>query len=80
MIIEELNGDGSAAEKLGILFAQNHALNIEDEEQFRKTVTENSLPQSNTYQETRQTKMGKLTPSENEQREIEIGPNRCAVL
>jgi glyoxylase-like metal-dependent hydrolase (beta-lactamase superfamily II) len=79
MIIEELNDDGSVAEKLGTLFAENHGLNIEDEEEFRKTVTENLPPQPNAYQEIRQTNMGKLTPSEEEQREMEIGPNRCAV-
>ena len=31
------------------------------------------------YKEIRQTNMGKLHPTEEEQREMEIGPNRCAV-
>src|SRR5690625_3881058 len=79
MIIEELNEDGSVAEKLGTLFAQNHGLNIEDEDEFRKIVTENLTPQPNAYQEIRQTNMGKITPDEETQREMEIGPNRCAV-
>ncbi|MEH7123755.1 MBL fold metallo-hydrolase [Bacillus sp. JJ1773] len=79
MIIEELNEDGSVAEKLGTLFAKNHGLNIEDENEFRKLVTENLPLQPNAYQEIRKTNMGKITPSEEEQREMEIGPNRCAV-
>ncbi|MCM3443217.1 MBL fold metallo-hydrolase [Metabacillus halosaccharovorans] len=79
MIIVELNEDGSVAKKLGALFAENHGLNIEDENEFRKLVTENLPPQPNAYQEIRQTNMGKITPNEEEQREMEIGPNRCAV-
>jgi glyoxylase-like metal-dependent hydrolase (beta-lactamase superfamily II) len=79
MIIEELNEDGSVAEKLGTLFANNHGLNIEDENEFRKLVTENLPPQPNAYQEIRETNMGKMTPDDEKQREMEIGPNRCAV-
>ncbi len=79
MIIDELNVDGSVAEKLGTLFAKNHGLNIEDESEFRRLVTENLPPQPNAYQEIRETNMGKVTPEEEKQREMEIGPNRCAV-
>ncbi len=79
MIIEELNDDGSVSEKLGTLFAQNHGLNIKDEDEFRKIVTENLPPQPNAYQEIRETNMGKINPNEDEKREMEIGPNRCAV-
>jgi glyoxylase-like metal-dependent hydrolase (beta-lactamase superfamily II) len=79
MIIEELNADGSVSEKLGTLFAKNHGLNIEDENEFRKMVTENLPPQPNDYQEIRETNMGKLHPDTEKQREMEIGPNRCAV-
>ena len=79
MIIDELNEDGSVAEKLGTLFAENHGLNIEDESEFRKLVTENLPPQPNAYQEIRETNMGKISPDEERQREMEIGPNRCAV-
>lgn len=79
MIIEELNEDGTVAKRLGDLFAENHGLNIESEEEFRRTVTENLPPQPNAYQEIRQVNMGKLTPDEEEQTEMEIGPNRCAV-
>ncbi|WP_226671409.1 MBL fold metallo-hydrolase [Metabacillus litoralis] len=79
MMIDELNEDGSVAEKLGTLFAKNHGLNIEDDNEFRKLVTENLPPQPNAYQEIRETNMGKISPDEETQREMEIGPNRCAV-
>ncbi len=79
MIIGELNENGSVAKRLGDLFVENHGLNIEDEEVFRKTVTENLPPQPNAYQQIRQVNMGKITPDNDEQTEMEIGPNRCAV-
>ncbi|WP_163102066.1 MBL fold metallo-hydrolase [Peribacillus alkalitolerans] len=79
MIIEELNEDGSVSEKLGTLFEKNHGLNMEDEAEFRSLVTKNLPPQPNAYQEIRETNMGKITPDEDKQREMEIGPNRCAV-
>ena len=79
MIIEELNENGSVARRLGNLFVQNHGLNIENEEEFRSIVTENLPPQPNAYQEIRQVNMGKITPDNDEQTEMEIGPNRCAV-
>lgn len=79
MITEELNDDGSVAAKLGNLFNNNHGLQIEDEAEFRQLVTENLPPQPNAYQEIRQTNMGKVSPDKDKQREMEIGPNRCAV-
>jgi len=79
MGIDEVNDDGSVSEKLGTLYAQNHGLQITSEEQFRRTVTENLPPQPNSYQEIRQMNMGKISPDIEEQREMEIGPNRCAV-
>ncbi|KKI92068.1 hypothetical protein WQ54_11555 [Bacillus sp. SA1-12] len=79
MIIDELNDDGSVSEKLGTLFAKNHGLNIEDENEFRKLVTENLPVQPNAYQEIRETNMGKINPDVDQKREMEIGPNRCAV-
>ena len=79
MIMEELNDDGTVAKKLGELYATNHGLNIADEEEFRNMVTKNLPPQPNAYQEIRQTNMGKITPDDEKQREMEIGPNRCAV-
>jgi len=79
MTIKEMNKDGSVSEKLGVLYHENHGLNIKDEDEFRKTVTENLPPQPNSYQEIRETNMGKVEPDEEHQREMEIGPNRCAV-
>lgn len=79
MLIDELNDDGSVSEKLGSLFENNHGLNIEDEAEFRRLVTENLPPQPNAYQEIRETNMGKINPDLDKQREMEIGPNRCAV-
>ncbi|MFC3886266.1 MBL fold metallo-hydrolase [Bacillus songklensis] len=79
MGINEMNDDGSISEKLGTLYRQNHGLNITSEEEFRKTVTENLPPQPNSYEEIRQTNMGKMAPDVEQQREMEIGPNRCAV-
>ena len=52
----------SVSEKLGTLFAENHGLNINDEDEFRKIVTENLPPQPNAYQEIRQINMGKINP------------------
>ncbi|MEW5550722.1 MBL fold metallo-hydrolase [Peribacillus frigoritolerans] len=79
MIIDELNEDGSVAKKLGALFAENHGLNIADETEFRELVTGNLPTQPNAYQEIRETNMGKIEPDDEKQREMEIGPNRCAV-
>jgi glyoxylase-like metal-dependent hydrolase (beta-lactamase superfamily II) len=79
MSSHEMNENGSVSEKLGVLYNENHGLNIQDEAEFRKTVTENLPPQPNSYQEIRETNMGKITPDEDKQREMEIGPNRCAV-
>ncbi|MGZ9584031.1 MBL fold metallo-hydrolase [Paenibacillus marinisediminis] len=79
MIVEELNEDGSVSKKLGTLFAENHGLNIGDEEEFIDLVTNHLPPQPHAYQEIRKTNMGRMTPTEDEQREMEIGPNRCAV-
>ncbi len=75
----ELNDDGSVGEKLGKLYEENHGLNVGDEKEFRSMVTENLPPQPNSYQEIRETNMGKISPETEEKREMEIGPNRCAV-
>ncbi len=79
MEMDELNTDGSVAAPLKTLFAENHGLNVADETEFRSLVTENLPPQPNAYQEIRKTNMGILTPNPEEQSEMEIGPNRCAV-
>jgi glyoxylase-like metal-dependent hydrolase (beta-lactamase superfamily II)/rhodanese-related sulfurtransferase len=77
--ITELGMGGLVSGRLGDLYKVNPGLNIQDEEEFRRTVTENLPPQPNAYQEIRQTNMGKINPNEDVQREMEIGPNRCAV-
>lgn len=77
--IAELGDRGQVAARLGDLFKENPGLNIHDESEFRRTVSENLPPQPNAYQEIRQTNMGKISPTTEEQREMEIGPNRCAV-
>lgn len=79
MIIDELNADGSVSEKLSTLYETNHGLSIEDENEFRKLVIENLPPQPNSYQEIREMNMGKINADKEEQREMELGPNRCAV-
>lgn len=79
MIIDELNEDGTVARRLGDLFKENHGLNVEAEEEFRRMVTDNLPPQPNAYEQIRQINMGKLNPDNDEQTEMEIGPNRCAV-
>ncbi len=79
MGINEMNDDGSISDSLGTLYQKNHGLNVQAEDEFRKMVTENLPPQPNAYQEIRETNMGKITPDAEKQREMEIGPNRCAV-
>ena len=77
--ISEMNESGIVSAKLKDLFEHNAGLNIEDEGEFRKVVTENLPPQPNAYEEIRQTNMGKIHPSVDKEREMEIGSNRCAV-
>ncbi len=77
--MSEVGEGGLVAARLGDLFENNAGLNIEDEAEFRKLVSENLPPQPNAYQEIRQLNMGKINPTEDEQRDMEIGPNRCAV-
>ncbi|GMK47395.1 hypothetical protein PghCCS26_45250 [Paenibacillus glycanilyticus] len=77
--VTELGEGGRVMAKLSDLYLSNPGLNIAEETEFRRTVTENLPPQPNAYQQIRQTNMGKINPSEDEQRDMEIGPNRCAV-
>jgi len=76
---EELSEGGEVSARLGDLYTENRGLNVEDEAEFRKMVTENLPPQPNEYQNIRQTNMGKITPNLGEQQEMESGPNNCAV-
>lgn len=77
--MSEMDDQGRVWAMLGELYKTNAGLQIEQEERFRRLVTENLPPQPNAYQEIRLTNMGKMSPDEEEQREMEIGPNRCAV-
>jgi hypothetical protein len=74
-----LNDDGAVQARLGDLYSKNASLQVTDKEEFRKMVSENLPPQPNAYQEIRQLNMGKITADEEQQREMEMGPNRCAV-
>ncbi|RCW73176.1 MBL fold metallo-hydrolase [Saliterribacillus persicus] len=76
---EEMNEDGSVGKKLATLQKENHGLNVADENEFKKMVTENLPPQPNSHQKIRETNMGKINPEQEEKREMEIGPNRCAI-
>ncbi|WP_102027653.1 MBL fold metallo-hydrolase [Salirhabdus sp. Marseille-P4669] len=76
---EELGKGGLVSARLGDLYNRNSGLQVEDEAVFRKMVTENLPPQPNAYQEIRETNMGKITPEIEKQKEMETGPNRCAV-
>ncbi|MFC0015502.1 MULTISPECIES: MBL fold metallo-hydrolase [Allobacillus] len=75
----EMNEDGAVAEKLGVLYEKNKGLQVNDAEEFRRMVTENLQPQPNDHERIRQVNMGKESPDQEERREMEIGPNRCAV-
>lgn len=77
--LDEMDENGGVFARLGEVYETNAGLKVQDEIAFRKLVTENLPPQPNAYQEIRLTNMGKLHPDEEEQREMEIGPNRCAV-
>ncbi|WP_164668848.1 MBL fold metallo-hydrolase [Virgibacillus doumboii] len=77
--VEELGNDGSVKARLGDLYQRNSGLQVEDGQEFRKMVTENLPPQPNEHDNIRQTNMGKMNPKAEKQREMEIGPNRCAV-
>jgi len=79
MGIKEMNDDGSVSETLGTLYQENHGLNMNNENEFRRAVTDNLPPQPNSYDDIRKTNMGQITPEDEKQREMEIGPNRCAI-
>lgn len=79
MGIDEMNNDGIISERLGVLYQENHGLNIQSDEEFSMAVTENLPPQPHSYEEIRQTNLGKIAPEEDQEKEMEIGPNRCAI-
>lgn len=75
----EIGSMGVVSARLGDLYRNNPGLTIGDESEFLHIVTHHLPPQPNAYQEIRQVNMGKLKPSEEEQQEMEVGPNRCAI-
>lgn len=77
--MKEINEDGTVQRRLGDLYQKNDLLRVEDEERFRHLVTDHLPPQPNSHEAIRQTNMGKDNPKEDERREMEVGPNRCAV-
>ena len=77
--VDELNEDGSVSAKLSDLYQNNEGLQINDEDKFIKRVTEGLKDQPNAYEEIRQTNMGKIDPPLEEAKEMETGPNNCAV-
>lgn len=77
--VTELGERGQVCARLSDLYKKNKGLQIDNEQQFRSMVIKSLPQQPNAYQEIRQTNMGKITPSNEEQRDMEIGPNRCAV-
>ncbi|MBM7551200.1 MBL fold metallo-hydrolase [Thalassobacillus pellis] len=76
---EELHENGEVSARLGDLYERNSGLQVDDTEEFKKMVTENLPPQPNAYENIRKTNLGKISPDTEEQKEMETGPNRCAV-
>lgn len=76
---EELKEGGKVWARLGDLYAENAGLQVDNEQEFKKMVTENLPPQPNDHQAIRETNMGKISPEIERQKEMESGPNRCAI-
>ncbi|WP_342417821.1 MBL fold metallo-hydrolase [Paenibacillus sp. FSL R10-2782] len=77
--ITELGKGGKVSARLADIYQTNPGLSLQSETEFRNRVTANLPEHPNAYQEIRQTNMGKITPTEEEQRDMEMGPNRCAI-
>lgn len=77
--VKELDEDGKVSARLGDLYQKNSGLQVNNENEFRKMVTENLPDQPHAYQEIRETNMGKINPEEEKQKEMETGPNHCSV-
>lgn len=77
--ISEMNEDGSVAEKLAHLFKENEGLQITNKSSFIQRVTKGLKEQPNEHEEIRQTNMGKVNPDPETAKEMETGPNNCAV-
>lgn len=77
--VKELNEDGTVMSSFANILANNVSMNIEEKEKFHQLVSENLPVQPNSFTEIRHINMGKYIPTEEEQQEMEVGPNRCAV-
>src|SRR5699024_3704114 len=76
---EELRDGVKVFSYLSDLYEQNEGLQVEDHITCKKMVPENLPPQPTDYDKIRDITIGKLSPSLEEQREMEPGPNRCAI-
>ncbi|WP_181349002.1 MBL fold metallo-hydrolase [Thalassobacillus sp. CUG 92003] len=77
--VKELKTGGEVSAPLGKLYEKNPGLQLEDEREFRRMLTENLPQQPNAYDKIRQTNMGKFVPDHQEKNDMELGPNRCAI-
>ncbi|GAB3044295.1 MBL fold metallo-hydrolase [Virgibacillus ainsalahensis] len=77
--VEEMGDGAKVAARLGDLYRENSGLQIKDKKEFKNMVTENLPPQPNAHETIRKTNMGKINPDQEKQKEMEAGPNRCAV-
>lgn len=77
--MEEINDDGTVQSPLKKLYQNNDLLQVDDAERFKHLVTDNLPPQPNSHETIRKTNMGQNKPDKDERREMEVGPNRCAV-
>lgn len=77
--MEEINDNGTVQSRLKNLYQNNDLLQVDDAERFKHLVTDNLPPQPNSHETIRKTNMGQNKPDQDERREMEVGPNRCAV-
>lgn len=77
--VSELGEGGRVCARLSDVMRTNPGLHMQNETEFRQAVTTHLPPQPNEYQKIREVNMGKRTPDHEEQRAMEIGPNRCAI-
>lgn len=77
--MKEFNDDNHVGAKLKELYEQNEQLKVTNEDEFKHMVTDNLPSQPNSHQEIRKTNLGQKKVDEDEKREMELGPNRCAI-
>src|SRR5699024_3725367 len=77
--MEEINQDSTIQSPLKELYRNNELLQVNDKQQFIKLVTNHLPEQTNSHEQIRKINMGKTNPSEEERKEMEVGPNRYSV-